>query len=328
MSLRQQPQKHVLVEHERNIVPVARKLGGNAGVHFAREDVQISRIALIQLHGIVRRLVWHVLEEGFKLLTTLRQERYRPNQYLLRGDDLFPVRIVARHTFCIPRPVFRFDATASIEVVTPRIEPAGFRCFCLHQCQRKRDREVIHIQRNADIQQFSAVGRCNPLPAEVDPPHDHSRLVSVHELCRLRQQRDKPLGQLADGAVFIFTGDPPLHAGHRKQSPVTNSQNAVAVFDLQHFVPAAVHRVPELIESHDAVKCALRPALRFKRDLFRLRAGREANLILSRLNSQCFEFRFRRCPANQFPQSDQSASQLISVHFKFHLSLSPFLLRV
>ena len=223
MSLRQQPQKHVLVEHERNIVPVARKLGGNAGVHFAREDVQISRIALIQLHGIVRRLVWHVLEEGFKLLTTLRQERYRPNQYLLRGDDLFPVRIVARHTFCIPRPVFRFDATASIEVVTPRIEPAGFRCFCLHQSQRKRDCEVIHIQRNADIQQLPAVGRCDPLPAEVDPPHDHSRLVSVHELCRLRQQRDKPLGQLADRAMFNLTGNPPFHAGHRKQSSFTDS---------------------------------------------------------------------------------------------------------
>ena len=259
----------MLIEHERDIVPVAGKFGGNAGVHLASENVQIPRIiALIQLHRIMRRLIRYVLEKDFKLLTTLRQERYRTNQCLLRRDDLFPVRIVARQTFRIPAPVFRFDATAFTEVVTPRIEPAGFRCFCLHQSQRKRDREVFHIQRNADVQQLPAVGRCNPLPAEVDPPHDSSRLVSVHELCRLRQQRDKVFGQLADGAVFIFTGNLPFHAGHRKQSPVTNSQSSFVVFDLQRLVPAAAHCVPELIESHEAVKCALRPALRFKRDLF------------------------------------------------------------
>ena len=308
----------MLVEHERNIVPVARKLSGNAGVHLPRKNVQISRFALIQLHGIVRRLIGDVLEEDFKLLTALRQERYRTDQRLLRGDDLFPVRIVSLQTFRIPDPVFRFDTAAFTEVVTPRIEPAGFRCFCLHQSQRKRYREVIHIQRNTDVQQLPAVGRCDPLPAEVDPPHDSSRFVSVHELCRLRQQRDKALGQLADGAVLILTRDQPFHAGHRKQSPVTNSQNAVAVFDLQHFVPAAAHRVPELIESHDAVKCALRPALRFERDLFRLRAGREADLILPRLNPQCFEHRFRSCPADKLPQRNQSASQFIFVHFKFH----------
>ena len=142
----------MLVEHERNIVPVARKLGGYAGVHLSRENVQISWIALIQLHGIVWRLIGDVLEENFKLLTTFRQERYRANQRILRRDDLFPVRIVAEQTFCIPRPVFRVDTTAFAEVITPRIELAGFRCLGLHQSQRKWYREVIHIQRNVDVQ--------------------------------------------------------------------------------------------------------------------------------------------------------------------------------
>ena len=83
MPLRQQPKKRVLIEFDRNIVPVADELGRYAGVHFASENVQIPRIiALVQLHRIMRRLIRNVLEKDFKLLTTLRQERYRTDQRL------------------------------------------------------------------------------------------------------------------------------------------------------------------------------------------------------------------------------------------------------
>ena len=72
MPLRQQPKKRVLIEFDRNIVPVTDKLRCYAGVHLASENVQIPRIiALIQLHWIMRRLIRNVLEEDFKLLTTL-----------------------------------------------------------------------------------------------------------------------------------------------------------------------------------------------------------------------------------------------------------------
>lgn len=90
MPLRQQPKKRVLIECDRNIVPVTDKLRCYAGVHLASEDVQISRIiALVQLHRIMWRLIGYVLEKDFKLLTTLRQERYRPNQSLLQGMTCF-----------------------------------------------------------------------------------------------------------------------------------------------------------------------------------------------------------------------------------------------
>ena len=84
MPLRQQPKKRVLIEFDRNIVPVTDKLRCYAGVHLASENVQIPRIiALVQLHWVMWRLIGYVLEKDFKLLTTLRQERYRPNQSLL-----------------------------------------------------------------------------------------------------------------------------------------------------------------------------------------------------------------------------------------------------
>ena len=75
MPLRQQPKKRMLIEFDRNIVPVADELRRYAGVHFASENVQIPRIiALIQLHWVMWRLIGYVLEKDFKLLPSLRKK--------------------------------------------------------------------------------------------------------------------------------------------------------------------------------------------------------------------------------------------------------------
>ena len=319
MPLRQQPKKRMLIEFDRNIVPVADELRCYAGVHLASENVQILRlIALVQLHWIMRRLIRNVLEEDFKLLTTLRQERYRTDQCLLRGDDLFPVRIASLQTFRIPDPVFRFDAAPLPGSVRPRAEHTGFRGLGLHQSQRKRYREVIHIQRDVDVQQLLAVGRSDPLTAEIDPLQDLARIVPVHKRRCRSKQSDKVLRKLADRAVFTFIGNPPLHTGLRKQSSFPDSQSSFVVFDLQYFVPVSANRIPELIESHDTAKLDFSSVCRSERHLFRRRTGAETDLAVLAFNKQGFMLRNGRHPADQFPERDQRSFQFIFVHFNLH----------
>ena len=266
----------------------------------------------------MRRLVGNILEEDFKLLPTLRKKRYRTDQRLLRGNDLFPVRIASLQTFRIPDPMLRFDAAPLPGSVRPRAEHTGFRCFSLHQSQRKRYCEVIHIQRNVDVQQFPAVGRSDPLPAEVDPLQDLARVVPVNKRRCRSKQSDKVLRQLADRAVFTLIGKPPLHTGLRKQSSFPDSQSSFVVFDLQRLVPVSANRIPELIESHDTAELNFTRIRHPKCHQFRRRTGAETDLAILAFDQQRFMLRNRRHPTDQFPERDQRSFQFVFVHFNLH----------